>query len=490
MRKLKRLLFRLFLFIIMIIGGIMTIKTVNFSSKQLSAVQAIPRILIESNAVERFSKGLQFATVATPNFVDTLVFRQLDTFLQKSYPLTHTNLERIAINEFSYIYKWAGQNPNLEPVLLMGHTDVVPIEEASRDKWTVEPFSGTIKNDKIWSRGAIDDKLNVFGILEASELLLKEGFIPIRTIYFAFGHDEEVSGNNGAIAMVDYFKKNKIQFEYILDEGAMVLSDALKGLDRPLAMIGISEKGYTTLTLTAQLNYGGHSSMPPKETAVGILCKAIDRLQAHPFPMDINGATLELFQHAGPEMNTFYKTLFANLWLTDGLIKKQLSNDPAASALMRTTTAPTMLRGGVKDNVLPTKASAKVNFRIIPNESVASVKAYVQEVIDDKRIFIQADEQFSSNPMPLSSTNSYGFRLIQRTIQEIFPEVVVSPSLVIAATDSRHYKDLSDNIYRFQPIQITRQDTRSIHGIDEHISINNYKTAINFYRQLIKNSGM
>jgi len=372
----------------------------------------------------------------------------------------------------------------------MGHSDVVPVEESSEDSWTVPPFSGEIKDGMIWGRGTLDDKLNVFGLLEAAEHLLKEGFVPVRDIYFAFGHDEETGGTHGAIPAAQYFKENKIHFDYVLDEGQMVLNDALKGLNSPLGMIGIAEKGYTNLTIAVQLKDGGHSSMPPTETAVGILSKAIAKLEANPFPMRVNGATKQLFEHAGPEMTPLYRILFANLWLTKGIIKSQLGKDAAASALMRTTTAPTMLRGGFKENVLPTKASAKVNFRIVPGETVGSVQKRVSDLIDDDRVAVQiGNPEFSNDPMPVSDTESFGFRVIQRTIQEIYPDVVVAPALVIAATDSRYYKDVADNVYRFQPIQMDRKDLKKFHGIDESISVENYETAIRFYRQLILNTG-
>jgi len=270
----------------------------------------------------------------------------------------------------------------------------------------------------------------------------------------------------------------------------MVLNDALNGLSSPLAMIGIAEKGYTNLTLAVQIKDGGHSSMPPAETAVGILSNAVSKLQANPFPLRVNGATKKLFHHVGPEMGLLHRVLFANLWLTEGLIKKQLSSDPAASALMHTTTAPTMLRGGFKENVMPTKASAKVNFRIIPGETVESVRQYVSDLVNDKRVAVQiSNPEFSSNPLPLSETENFAYRVIQRSIQEIYPDVVVAPSLVIAATDSRHFQEVADNIYRFQPLKLDREQLRKFHGIDECISIKNYERAIRFYRQLMLNIG-
>ena len=481
---------RLILLTIVLIAGIMLIKTLTFSSKQIVGIEAIEQKAIDAKALNRFSEAIQIPTVASPTLIDTSLFSAFDTLLQNNFPKVHQELERTTINEFSFIYKWPGTNTQLEPVLLMGHYDVVPVEEASADKWLAKPFGGELKEGKIWGRGTLDDKLNVMGILEAVEMLLAEDYQPTRTIYLSFGHDEEVSGKKGGEAIANYFEKNKIQFGYVLDEGQVVVSNALSGLNQPLAMIGIAEKGYTTLTLTAQLSEGGHSSMPPPETAVGVLSKAIYTLQENPFPIKLDGVTGMLFEYAGAEMTWLYKMLFANLWITEGLLIKQLSKDPAASALLRTTTAPTMLRGGVKENVLPTKASAKINFRIIPGETVASVMEQVRTIVDDKRILVQESEaNFSSEPAAVSSTDSFGFRVVQRTIQQIFPDAIISPSLVIAATDSRYFQKVAKDVYRFQPILLSRAELKGIHGVNESVSVENYHRAINFYRQLILNSG-
>lgn len=485
MRKLLRLLFRLLFFAIIIIVGIMTVKTVGFTSRQIP-VEPVEAIVIDDAPIERLAQAIQVPTVSRENEQDTAALLQLDTFIQTSYPLVDSMLEKRYVNELSLVFKWAGRNPNLTPILLMGHLDVVPIE--SPEKWSVKPFSGVIKDGYIWGRGAIDDKLSVFGILEAVEMLLQEDYLPERTVYLAFGHDEEISGTNGAVAIAESFAKANIRFEYALDEGHLIVEEALPGLSAPLGMIGVAEKGYVTLKLTAELPEGGHSSMPPRETAIGVLSKAIVTLQENPFPAKIDGATRSLLEYAGPEMSFPYNALFANLWLTEGILKKVFTATPSSSAMVRTTTAPTMVDGGVKDNVLPTSASAKINFRILPGETMETVQRYVERTINDERITVTADAEFGANPSPISGDDTFGFLVIQKSMLEIFPGTIVAPALVIGATDSRHYQELTDQVYRFQPIQIAKEDTKLFHGIDERVSVENYKQAIRFYRQLILNS--
>lgn len=482
MRKLLRLLFRLLFFAIIVIAGIMTVKTVGFTSKQIP-IEPIEAIAIHDTPIQRFAQAIQIPTISH----DTAAFLALDTLIQTNYPLVDSLLEKRYVNQLSLVYKWAGHNPNLPPILLTAHLDVVPIE--SPEKWSVEPFGGVVKDGYIWGRGAMDDKLSVFGILEAVEMLLQEDYLPERTVYLAFGHDEEIGGKNGAIAIATSFAKENIRFEYIMDEGHLIVENALPGLNAPLGMIGVAEKGYVTLNLTAELEDGGHSSMPPKETAIGVLSKAIVTLQENPFPAKIDGATKNLLQYAGPEMSLPYKTLFANLWLTEGLLKSIFTNATSSSAMVRTTTAPTIVNGGVKDNVLPTSASAKINFRILPGETMETVQAYVTRKINDKRITVTADtSELGQNPSPISGNDTFGYLVIQKSMLEVFPGTVVAPALVIAATDSRHYQGLSEQVYRFQPIKIDKEDTKRFHGIDERIRVENYKQAIRFYRQLILNS--
>jgi len=483
-----RWLIRLSLFALVIVLGIVAIRTVSFASRQIEVEPAsLPPV--PDAAVARLARAVQFPTVSTAEGVDTAAFLALDSFLVQAFPLADSLLDHRRVNRFSHLYRWSGRKAGLEPILLMGHLDVVPVEEATRARWTQPPFSGQVVDGQIWGRGTLDDKGACLGILEAVEMLLREGFNPERTVYLAFGHDEEVSGLRGAKAIAEKLVEDGIQLAYVLDEGQVVLEDALPGLAAPLAMIGNSEKGYVTLELEAVLEEGGHSSMPPRETAVGVLAKGIERLQDHPLPANFKGPVGDMFRFVGPEMAFPFNAVFANQWLTQGLLEMQFRNDPAANAMIRTTTAPTMIQGGVKDNVLPTTATARVNFRILPGETTESVQKEVRRILRDERIHLRIPHpEQAQNPAPPSSTDAFGFHILHKTIREVFPAAVVAPALMIGMTDSRHYQSVCRDIYRFFPVQIDRQDLKSIHGIDEHISAANYKRAIQFYRQLIVNS--
>ena len=488
MKKLIRGLFKVFLFAVLIITGIVMIKTFSYSSKQFS-VEPIKLIDIDNDVVSHLSSVIQFPTVSSKNAIDTIAAKSLLKYIDSVFHNVNIELDQKIIKEFSLVYKWQGKDSKLSPILLMSHTDVVPVERANLAEWLEPPFSGNIKDGYLWGRGTMDDKLGVLAILEAIQLLIEENYRPDRTIYLAFGHDEEVNGTNGARSIVDYFKNEGITFEYILDEGSFILEDAIAGLNEPAALIGIAEKGVSTLSLTARSEVSGHSSMPPRQTSIGILSKAIANLEDKPFPAKISGVAEEMFDYLGPEMDLSNKIVLANDWLFESFLINELGKSPSANAIIRTTTAVTMTRAGIKENVLPSSASAKINFRILPGESPESVLDYVKNTIDDDRVIVHFNNnERGSSPSKISSTDSFGFNVLQKSIKELFPDVLLAPSLTIAATDSRFFMDLSNDIYRFIPLKIKKSDLSRIHGLNERIKIEDYKQMIRFYHRLIRNS--
>ncbi|MCB0705018.1 MAG: M20 family peptidase [Saprospiraceae bacterium] len=484
----KKSILRLVLFLLIVLSLLIWFNTFRFTSRQL-AVEPLAAEMLPDSLANRFAKAIRFPTISSVSGVDTIAFRGLDSLLIEQFPLVHQQLNFQRINEFSRVYHWSGTDALLEPMLLLAHLDVVPAENS--EQWMHPPFSGNIEDGFIWGRGTLDDKLSAWAILETLESLLKTDFQPKRGIYIAFGHDEETSGEWGAASIAASFEEKGLHFAFVLDEGLVILENALEGLKSPVAMIGIAEKGICTLNVSVDLETGGHSMMPPPETAVGILAQAITNLQENPLPASIDGAAGRFFDYIGPEMNGLEKVVMANRWLTSGLLVGKLEDDPAANAMLRTTMAPTMIRGGVRSNILPTRTSAKVNVRIIPGESVESVLAYCRSIVDDSRVRIQLDSTISYNdPSKVSDIDVFGFQLIQRTCLEIYPDIIVAPSLVIGYTDSRNYQDLSDQIYRFCPVQIDRSDLVRIHGSNERIEVSAYLNMIRFYRRLIEQGGI
>lgn len=465
----------------------MVIKTLAVTSKQVKAEPADQFNVDKNSAANHLAGAVKIQTISYEDNskIKTNNFLSFHKYLGSTYPRAHAVLSKEVINNYSLLYKWKGTDDSLKPMLLMAHMDVVPANEKAIKEWAYPPFDGKIADGFIWGRGTLDMKNSLIGIMEAVEGMIKKGFQPKRTIYIAMGHDEELGGKNGNVKIAELLKSRGVKLEYVIDEGSVITQNMVPGIKNNVALVGISEKGYMNAELTAK-GEAGHSSMPPKVTTVGILCNAVARVEKNQCDAKIAGPVKEFLNYCAPEMSFLYKAIFANLWITEGLVKSIFSNSKTMNALIRTTTAPTMLEGSEKSNVMPSVAKAVINFRIIPGDTADSVLKHVQNTITDPRVTVL--DIGSRNPSPVSNVDSKNYTTLQKSIRQIFPDAIVAPSLVIGGTDSRHYSELSNDIYRFIPAIMTSKDTPRIHGIDERISIDNFESIIRFYMQLIQNS--
>jgi len=439
---------------------------------------------VRDGAIERLAEALRFPTITwTDREFDTAVFDDFLGWLEASYPLTHQRLEVERHGDYSLLITWPGADASLDPVLLMAHYDVVPIEPGTEHEWTYPPFDGTIADGYVWGRGALDDKSGVIGILEAVESLLDEGFEPERTVLLAFGHDEEIGGHDGAARIARHLQQSGVRLHWVLDEGGLVLDDS-QFLGGPAASISTAEKGYLSLRLVARAP-GGHSSQPPDRTAVGLLAEAVDRIQKQPFPARLQPPTTDMFDVMAGEIDGAMRYLLTNRWLFSGLIKRRAPEDPLFNAIVRTTTAPTMLAAGDKDNVLPQRAEAVINFRLLPGDSVEQVEARIVEIVDDERISVERYGAFGIEASAVSPVDDPFYRSLAATIRGVWPDVVVAPFLLTGATDSRHYAPLTDRIYRFRALRLLQAEIGTVHGTDERVDAQAYLEGIQFYRTVI-----
>ena len=467
--------------------AVVVVRTVTFRSRQVR-VAPVAEIEVDARAVaERLGQAVRFPTISheDPARFDGEAFRGFHGWLIEAYPRTHAALRREVVGGYSLLYTWPGTDPALPPVLLLAHQDVVPAE--SPQAWSHPPFGGVVADGYVWGRGAIDCKGPIVGIFEAVETLLAEGHRPRRTVYLAFGHDEEVGGRSGAAAMAGLLEGRGVRPEFVLDEGGAITVGVINGIDRPVAAVGIAEKGYLSLELTADAE-GGHSSMPPGQTAVGIVSAGVARLEADPFPARLSGVARQTLDYLGPEMPLARRGALANLWLLGPLVERQLLAAPATAATLRTTTAATIFEAGVKDNVLPRRAKAVVNFRILPGETADSVTERVRKVIGDERVRVSRAGEFASDPSPVAGTDSTGFRVIQQTIGQVAPECVVAPVLVVGGTDSRHYARLTPSVFRFIPVRVRPEDLATIHGDNERLPVEDCGLLVRFYVRLLRNA--
>jgi carboxypeptidase PM20D1 len=467
--------------------AVILIRTARFGEAQGEVPQAA-EYTAPAGAAGRLAEAIRIRTVSNQDSAqfDTAAFAAFHELLRARFPGAHARLRREVVGGYSLLYTWPGTDPSLPPLLLMGHMDVVPVEPGTEARWARPPFEGEVQGGFVWGRGAMDDKAAVLGTLEAVEMLLAQGFSPRRTVLLAYGHDEEVGGH-GAERIAALLQGRGVRPWMVVDEGGVIGLGLMPGVERPTALIGIAEKGFVSVEMTAQAE-GGHSSMPPPHGSIGRLSAAIQRLEASPMPARLDGAALELFDRVGPQMPFAQRAVFANLWLTRPLVVRTLAGAPSSNAMVRTTTAPTIFQAGTKENVLPSRARAVVNFRILPGDSVAGVVAHVRRVVDDTAVHVRAMEGFSSEPSAVSRTDGEPYRVLERSIRQAAPDAVVAPYLVVGGTDARHYHALSDAVYRFLPVRMTAEDLDRMHGTDERISVRDYEAGIRFYRQLLLNA--
>lgn len=474
---------------ILFMGAIVMIRTLRFPLPIPEApALALPDVAADAVA-QTLAGAIRCQTVSVMGDAKQdagayTAFEDLHVHLKESFPRVHEQLSLTQIGGYSLLYTWQGKNPALAPVLLMAHQDVVPVDPATLPEWEHPPFDGVIADGYVWGRGAIDIKCMVITELAAVEALLKEGFIPERTLYLAFGHDEEIGGVDGATQIVAYLKAQGVTLGAVLDEGGTVTTDALGEMPTPIAVIGTSEKGILTLALSVE-GTPGHSSTPPKQTAIGILAAALAKLEAHPMPARPE-MIVPMIRHLGGYAPVSQRLALANLWLLGGMVTRMLAKNPMTNAMIRTTAAITMIGGGVKDNVLPREARAAVNFRLLPGDSVEGVIARVKQIIGDDRVSVAQGSEFGNAAAPLSPTDVPAFETLADAIRGAFGNIPVAPYLMMGASDSRHYAPICPHVYRFIPAVLSKDEVARVHAANERISVENVEKMTQFFMLLVK----
>jgi carboxypeptidase PM20D1 len=476
--------------VLLVLIAVLAVNTYRYQGQSATTPSAdMPRIDGDMIAAQ-LSQALKFKTISMIGDDTSLVaeFENFVAYLDDSFPNFRAATSKIMIGGHTPLYFWKGADQALKPVLLTAHYDVVPVATAGAGHWEYPPFEGVVAAGSVWGRGTLDDKGALIAMLHAADALVAQGFVPPRTIYFSFGHDEEISGKSGAGGVVEYFQNNNIQLAWSLDEGSMVLRDVIPGLTQDVASINVAEKGCATLDLTAHAE-GGHSSLPPRETAVGTLATAVAALQAAPVPGGLTDTSKDFFNGLGPHFPLLQRVLFANQWLFAPLLESELSKSPATDAMLRTTMAPTMLSGSSKENVLPQQAVATVNFRLHPRDTIDGLMAHVHDNLGGTDVTVSLREASMAAASPVSRADNAAYMLLSDTFKQVFGNLIVVPGLTIAATDTRHYLQVADDSYRINPFVLLGEDIPKIHGANERLSIENLQLAVQFYTLLMQNSG-
>ncbi len=435
---------------------------------------------------EKLAEAVRLRTISHMNSQDTdwSEFDKFRELLEQQFPLVHKNCVRTVINGYSLSFQWKSKAAaSLKPILITAHMDVVPVEEETVADWVHPAFDGSIAEGFLWGRGTLDIKIHLIAALEAVERLMKEGYKPARDIYLAFGHDEEIDGMQGAYHIEKYYAEQGLSFEYVLDEGGFVANSLMEGIDKPVALVGIGEKGFANIRLSVTSD-GGHSSMPSKNSSLGILAKALCRLEKHSCRPRLIPSVRQFLMDIGPYMKGINHLILANLWLFQPLFLKIFSGTSMGGALLKTTVALTMAQGSPAPNILPQKSSAVINCRILPGETGEDLMKYLRKVL--RGIPIELEPLVLDNPSKISPTDSESYQRIGNLIKKYCNHAVVVPYLVMASTDARKYESVCENIYRFTPYQIDMADTEKIHGTNERISVENINRCVDFFTELMK----
>ncbi|XP_018617735.2 N-fatty-acyl-amino acid synthase/hydrolase PM20D1.2 [Scleropages formosus] len=432
--------------------------------------------------------AIQIPTVSFSDYEQNVTaLEEFGRLLRRAFPtvFSSSRVRYEVVSNYSHLFWVPGSDPSLEPYMLLAHIDVVPAFEA--DGWDAPPFSGREVDGFIYGRGTIDNKQSVMGILQALEFLLERGYAPRRGFYIGLGHDEEINGHFGAANIVKLLQSRGVSLAFVLDEGSAILDGVIHGLESPVAMIAVTEKGMASVKLSVT-TLPGHSSMPPAETSIGILASAVTRLEKNPLPLLFgHGPERDMFEHLAHKFEFPLKFVMSNLWLFGPLLVRVMQRRPDSNALVRTTTAVTKFNAGVKINVMPPYAEAFVNLRIHPAQTVEEVLELIRLTVNDERVKIELDRGF--DPLPVSSFDdkSFGYQIVKKTLLDMFPQISVAPGVCVGNTDSRHYNSLTKDIYRFTPTWFKPGDEKRFHGVNERISMRNYEEIVHFYFQLFQN---
>lgn len=462
--------------------AVIFIRAAMFKPKDSGKTEYEPVEFDREAAVKALAELVLCRTVSYDDhsLEDDAEFEKLIAKLPALYPNVTKTCPMQRMDDRGLLFHWKGSKGDGKPSVLMAHYDVVPVEE---ENWTHPAFDAEIVDGVMWGRGTLDTKVTFNGVLSAAENLIKQGFTPENDIYFAFSGGEEVNGK-GAINIVNYFKENNIELEMVVDEGGAVVEDVFPGVSEPCGLIGIAEKGMLNLEYSISSS-GGHASAPKPHTPVGRLSMACAKVEAHPFKMHLTKPALEMFDTLGRRSSFLYRVIFANLWCFAGVLDIMGKKSGGEfNALMRTTVAFTQMSGSKAPNVIPPSVSMVSNIRLNPADSVDGAVEYIRSVINDPDVKLSVGEHME--PSPISRTDCIGWERVVKAVSDTWQGCVVAPYLMVQCSDSRHYGDISDRVYRFSAMDLTAEERSTIHGNDEHIRLETIQRAVEFYIRVIK----
>lgn len=468
--------------IIVILLAVLLIRAAAFKPMPSLAETSETLSVDENELAEHFSRFIKCKTltIENPLTAEAPEHEKFIALLQELYPKVFEKAEFRKVANYGLVLKIKGESDK-NPSCIMSHYDVVPV---TAENWGNDPFSGKIEDGCVLGRGTLDNKATLLCSMEAMERLLEENgdFTPKDDLYFTFGGDEETAGLCQQ-AIVKEFEENSIKFKLVLDEGGAIVKNIFPGVKEEIAVIGLAEKGVANVELSVDSN-GGHASTPSKDNPTNVLARALVALEKNPMKAEISSPVAGMLDTLGRYSTFGMKVVFANMWLFGGLVKKIFEKGNETNAMLRTTFAYTTMSGSNAHNVLPTTAKCNLNIRIATNVTIDDVVEHIKKTVADDRVKVSV--LIASNPSPVAKVEDFGFRTVKAAMNEVYPEVVVSPYVMLAASDSRFYRNVSDNTVKFAPLRMSAAQRKSIHGDNEFIEISALKNGTQFYYNLYK----
>ncbi|MEA5049579.1 MAG: M20 family peptidase [Eubacteriales bacterium] len=461
--------------------AVILIRALRFTPKTKSAVQQSEARVDEQKAVSDLQEMIRCKTVSyyDDSKIDKAEFEKFRALLRRLFPTVFQKASYEELGVSGVLFSLKGKSSE-KPAVFMAHYDVVPVNE---EGWSKPAFDGVIEDGVLWGRGTLDTKCTLLGVMEAAEQLLKDGFTPENDLYFAFAGDEEVAGKTQPV-IVETLRARGVSPAIVVDEGGAVVDGIFPGVKESCALIGIAEKGLMDAQFVIE-GAGGHASAPPPHTGLGRLARAVTRIEGNPFPRKLTKPVAEMFDTLGRRSSFLFKVIFANLWcflpVLDGLCKK---TGGELNAMMRTTCAFTMAEGSKASNVLPPRARMVANLRVINGTTCEETLEALKSRLDDDGI--QTSIVQGMDPSKVSETKGYGWEKLTNAIAETWPEALISPYLMVACSDSRHYCAISDYVYRFSAMALTKEERGCIHGHNERIPLDKIVKTVQFYLRLMR----
>ena len=471
----------LILIALLVLVGVLIARGLAFKPAPEAPAASTPEQVDRQKAIQHLQALIRCKTVSYRDkaLEDESAFEQLEALLPTLFPHVAQSCGFEKLGPRSLLFHWKGQSDKA-PGVLMAHYDVVPVNEAA---WEKPAFDAVIENDVLWGRGTLDTKGTFLGVLEAADNLIAQGFTPANDLYLAFAGDEEISGD-GAPTIVRWFQEKGITPAFVLDAGGAVVDNVFPGVHAPCALVGTGEKGPMDVKLVLD-TAGGHASTPPAHTPVGLLAQAVTRIENHPFPFTLTPPAAQMFDALGRRSTFLYRVIFANLWCFRPVLNRLCkASGGELNALVRTTVAFTQMQGGAASNVLPPHAWVGANLRLIGGETTQSAKAYLEKVIANDRIKVEIVQ--GMNPSRISRTDDEPWQRLSRAIRATWTDAAVSPYLMLACSDSRHYGAISDHVYRFSAMALSKEERGMIHANNERIPLDKVVQTVAFYQRLIR----